>query len=190
VSEAPPAPRISLAAIFRTFLLIGATSFGGGVVAYLREVLVENRRWLDDEEFLTALEISQTLPGLNATNMSILVGDRLRRTPGALAAFFGMVLPGTLVVMVLGILYGEHAHNAAVAGALDGVAAAAVGLLFAVTLQIGRREMRGVADVAIAIATCLAVSELHVPLYIALLAMGPLAIWIYRPRPGSPRAKP
>ena len=89
--------------------------------------------------------------------------------------------------MVLGILYGEHGHKAAVAGALDGVAAAAVGLLLAVTVQIGRKEIHGVADVLIALVTCLAVSELHVPLYIALLVIGPVAIWLYRPRA---RARP
>ena len=183
---AAPAP-VPLGAIFRTFLLIGATSFGGGVVAYLREMLVENRRWLDDEEFLSALEISQTLPGLNATNMSIIVGDKLRQVPGALAAFFGMILPGTVVVMALGILYGQHGQNEAVVGALDGVAAAAVGLLLAVTVQIGRKEMHGVADVLIVLVTCLAVSELHVPLYLALLIIGPVAIWYYRPRAGARR---
>jgi chromate transporter len=187
VSEPPGSDRVSLRAIFQTFLLIGATSFGGGVVAYLREMLVGNRRWLDEEEFLSALEISQTLPGLNATNMSIIVGDRLRQVPGALAAFLGMILPGTFVVMALGIFYGQHGHKEAVVGALAGVAAAAVGLLLAVTVQIGRKEMHGVADVVIALVTCLAVSELHVPLYLALLIIGPLAIWYYRPRAGARR---
>lgn len=185
----PPSGPVALGAIFRTFLLIGATSFGGGVVAYLRAMLVENRRWLDDDEFLSALEISQTLPGLNATNMSIIVGDKLRQVPGAVAAFLGMVLPGTLVVMVLGIAYGRHAHNPVVAGALDGVAAAAVGLLLAVTVQIGRREIRGTADALIAIATCVAVSALHVPLYAALLGIGPVAVWLHRPRPGARRVR-
>ena len=52
-------------------------------------------------------------------------------------------------------------------------------------MQIGRKELRGVADVLIAFATCLAVSELQVPLYIALLVIGPAAIWLYRPRPGA-----
>ena len=157
------------------------------MVAYLREMLVANRRWLDDEEFLAALEISQTLPGLNATNMSIIVGDRLRQAPGALAAFLGMALPGTVVVMILGILYGAHRHNPAVDAALKGVAAAAVGLLLAVTAQIGRKEMRGVGDLLIALVTCVAVSELHVPLYLALLVIGPVAIWLYRPVAGARR---
>src|SRR6185295_14051642 len=69
-------PRVGLGEIFRDFLLMGATSFGGGVVAYLHENLVTGKAWVDEEEFLSALEISQTLPGLNAINMSILVGDR------------------------------------------------------------------------------------------------------------------
>src|SRR5215470_1061386 len=86
-----PSP-VSLGELFRTFLVIGATSFGGGVVAYLRENLVTGRRWLDDQEFLAALEISQTLPGLNATNMSIIVGEKLCGVPGAIIAFLGMTL--------------------------------------------------------------------------------------------------
>ena len=57
---------------------MGATSLGGGVVGYLRSGLVVRERWLDDVTFVELLSISQTLPGLNATNMSILVGDRLR----------------------------------------------------------------------------------------------------------------
>ena len=56
---------VSLGRIFRVFALIGVTSFGGGIVAYLRRALVEKEKWLDDEEFMAALEISQTLPGLD-----------------------------------------------------------------------------------------------------------------------------
>ena len=50
---------MSLGLIFRTFLVIGGTSFGGGMVAYLREMLVTRRRWLDDDEFIVALEIGR-----------------------------------------------------------------------------------------------------------------------------------
>ena len=96
MSDTAPAERVSLGALFSTFFVLGATSFGGGVVAYLREALVTTRRWLDDDEFLADLELSQTLPGLNATNMSIIVGDRLRGLAGATVAFLGMTLPGTV----------------------------------------------------------------------------------------------
>ena len=178
----PPAPEsVSLAAIFRTFLWIGATSFGGGVVAYLRDYLVTRRGWLDDDDFVEALEVSQAMPGLNTTNMSVIVGDRLRGPRGALVAFLGITLPGAAVVLALGVLYGAHAHRPAVTTMLDGVNAAAVALLLAVTLQIGRREVRGLVDVALALVTCVAVSVLHVSLVVVLATVGPLAVWLHRP---------
>src|SRR5215467_12095055 len=108
---AAPRPHVGLVEIFRTFLFIGATSFGGGVVAYLRENLVGGRKWLDDEEFVQVMEISQTLPGLNATNMSVIIGDRLAGVPGAVAALVGMVVPGTLLMLALGVLYASHGNS-------------------------------------------------------------------------------
>jgi chromate transporter len=80
--------------IFIQFLIIGATSFGGGAVAYLRSSLVGKNKWLDDQSFLELFSISQSLPGLNTTNMAILAGDRLRGWLGALAAVFGIIVPG------------------------------------------------------------------------------------------------
>jgi hypothetical protein len=62
---------VSIGQIFLEFLIIGATSFGG-VVPYLRGSLVTKRQWIDDREFVEMLSISQSLPGLNATNMAIL----------------------------------------------------------------------------------------------------------------------
>ena len=74
-------PSPTLWRLFWVFLVMGATSIGGGVVGYLRAGLVARERWLDDQGFVELLSISQTLPGLNATNMAILVGDRLRGAP-------------------------------------------------------------------------------------------------------------
>jgi len=64
---------------------------------------------------------------------------------------------------------------------LLGIAAAAVGLLSAVTLQIGRRQFRQLPDIAIIALTFLAVSFLKLPLFAVLLGMGPISVWLYRP---------
>ena len=77
---------VGLWSIFLAFLLIGATSVGGGVIAYLRNSLVDKHGWIDDPTFVRMLSISQSLPGLNATNMAILAGDRLRGTLGSVVA--------------------------------------------------------------------------------------------------------
>ena len=177
----PSAGRVSLAEIFQTFLVIGATSFGGGVVAYLRQALVVQRAWLDDDQFMSALEISQTLPGLNATNMSVLVGSRLRGIPGSVVALAGMCLPGSALLFVLGTLYGQHGERPAVVAALNGVAAAATGLLLATTYQLGRKELGGWVDLLFVALTTVTVSVFHVSLPITLFTLGPLAIWWYRP---------
>jgi chromate transporter len=173
---------VSVGQIFRVFLLLGATSFGGGVVAYLRSSLVGRHRWVDDTAFVEMLSISQTLPGLNATNMAVLVGDRLRSTGGAIAAICGICLPGALVMFVVGMLYGQHAGRPAVSAMLHGVAAAAVGLVTAVSLQIGRRSLGHLADVGFVALSILGVHGLHLPVPAVLIGVGALAIWWHRPR--------
>src|SRR5215472_17520930 len=111
----PPAaaesPKIGLHDIFLTFLLIGATSFGGGVVAYLRNALVRDKQWIDDVEFLELVSISNTLPGLNATNMAILAGDRLGGPMGSVLAMIGMCLPCFIFMTAAGIVYGSHVER-------------------------------------------------------------------------------
>src|SRR5437879_7870501 len=105
------AGRVSLGAIFRVFLTAGAISFGGGVIGYLREYVVYSEGWLDDDNFLDALELSETLPGLNSVNMSVIVGDRLRGAAGAAAAVTGLLIPGMTVVMTLGVIWDAQRRN-------------------------------------------------------------------------------
>ena len=88
-----------LITIFREFFIIGATSFGGGTVAYERSLLTEKRKWCSDDAFNAMLAISQTLPGLNAVNLAILAGDHVRGPGGALAAVSGLLLPGAVFVL-------------------------------------------------------------------------------------------
>lgn len=184
-AAAPVVERVSLWQLFRVFFVLGITSFGGGVVAYLRQALVVKQRWMDDETFLSGLELSQTLPGLNATNMSIYMGERLRGVPGALVALFGMCLPGTVIVMALGMLYASQSRSPTMVMVLGGVGAAAVGLTLATTLQIGRKQLAKPLDLSLVVLTFVVVGVLRMSLVTALLTIGPLAIWLYRPRPGA-----
>lgn len=181
----PAAERVSLARIFGAFALIGVTSFGGGIVAYLRRALVEKHRWLDDDEFMAALEISQTLPGLNSTNMSVIVGRKLRGPAGAVAAVLGMVLPGALIVMGLGAAYARFRHDPDVKAVLAGVAAAAVGLLLQVTLKIGWKQLVRPRELAFVVAVFVLVGFWHVSLVVTLACVAPLAIWLNRPAVGG-----
>jgi chromate transporter len=181
LSPTPNESAARLSAIFKVFFTAGAISFGGGVVAYLREYVVQEQKWLDDEGFLDALELSETLPGLNSVNMSVIIGDRLRGVIGAVSAVAGLLLPGMIVIMTLGVLWSEQRHNPYLRALLIGVAASAVGLLTTVTLQLGHRQFARLTDLLFIGATFGAVGLLKIPLVIVILTVGPLAIWYYRP---------
>jgi len=183
----PVAGAVSLREIFRVFLTAGSISFGGGVVAYLREYIVRNEKWLGDEQFLDALEVAETLPGLNSVNISVIVGDRLRGALGAVVAVAGLILPGAIVMLGLAAIWEQHRRNPYSTAFLLGVAASAVGLLLTVTLQLGHRQFVRPSDLLIMAATFLAVTVMHVSLVIVLLVIGPIAVLVYRP--GSPRAQ-
>jgi chromate transporter len=173
---------VSLASLFRLFLTIGAISFGGGVVAYLREYIVRGQQWMDDDQFLDALEVGQTLPGLIAVNLSVIVGDRIRGAKGAIAAAVGILLPGTVVVMTAGILYMGNKQNPNVNHFLAGVAASAVGLLTAVALQLGHKQLVHLRDILLVAATFVAISLLHQSLVVVILVVGPIAVILYHPK--------
>ena len=161
---------------------MGATSIGGGVVGYLRSGLVIRQRWIDDTAFVELLSISQTLPGLNATNMSILVGDRLRGTPGAVLAALGMCLPGAALMTAAAFAYGVGGDDPVSRAFLHAIAAGAVGLILVVMLQLGAKTLEGFADYVFVAVTALLVAGLGVSVPFALIGVGAVAIWWHRPR--------
>ena len=188
--ELPAGDRVTLWQIFTAFLTIGATSIGGGLVAYLRRGLVAKRGWIDDPTFVQMLSISEALPGLNGTNIAILAGDRLRGARGAIAAILGICLPGALIMVAAAIAYRSQGDEPVVEAMLATIAAAAVGLSFSVTVQLGQNLLKRLSDFVFVGLTVLLVHGLHLSVLPALLAVGILAIWWYRPRPSSREATP
>ena len=174
--------RISLTRIFTTFLLIGATSVGGGVVAYLRRSLVQKEKWLDDKGFVELLVIAQTMPGLNATNMAVLAGDRLRGPLGSAAAIVGVCLPGALIMTAAAVVYTLPVDRTITNALLKMAAAAASGLLLSVCISLGKQSLHGVADIVILLAAVAGVNWLRIPVPYVLLGVGAFAVWWYRPR--------
>ena len=87
-SGVPAAERPTLWQIFFELLLIGAVSFGGGIVACERMLLIEKRQWLSADSFMATLALNQTMSGLNPVNLALLAGDQLRGTMDALLMYF------------------------------------------------------------------------------------------------------
>lgn len=181
ISPHPAAPT-SLWSIFIEFLLIGAVSFGGGIIAYERMLLIEKRKWLTPDEFMATLAISQTMPGLNSVNLACLAGDRLRGAWGAIAAICGLILPGGLFVLIAGLAYSAGEDHPAVNLLLAGVAAGATGLLSAVTYKIGSEHFRHLKSLLIIVATFVLMSIFKLSLIWVLAVMAPISLLLYWPR--------
>ncbi len=127
-----PAP-VALGTIVFAYLKIAMESFGGGLSAWTRKVVVEEYGWLTDEEFLSAMTLCRLMPGPNQINFAVYVGTRLRGWRGAVAALFGLVAVPLALVLVAGSLYFRYHHLPALDSALNGMAAVATGL----TLSMG-----------------------------------------------------
>ena len=167
--------------LFIQFLIIGAVSFGGGIIAYERILLVEKRKWLSADEFMAYLAISQTMPGLNSVNMAVLSGDHLRGALGAIIATLGLIFPGGLFVLGIGMIYASAADHPSVNLILGGIAAAATGLLAAITYKIGDSHWRHFKSLRIIVCTFALMSILKLSLPYVILIMAPISIYLYRP---------
>ena len=141
-TEPPLAPRPRLRTVAWLFARIGAMSFGGGMAGwYFREV-VERRRWMGETDFLSGFALAQILPGINATNMLVYIGQRLHGRIGAAVVPASLLLFPVLIAMGLGAGYDEVAHHPWVHRFLQGAAAAAVGLTSTLGFKAFRHSTR------------------------------------------------
>jgi chromate transporter len=127
-----PASPMQLFLVFTGLALRGF----GGVLPWAQRVLVEERRWLTRDEFLEVLAFGQLLPGPNICNLSIMLGDRWFGWRGAVAALAGMLGAPTVVVLGLGVLYGQFAEEPVIARAVAGMGAVAGGMILATAVKL------------------------------------------------------
>ncbi|HUI96382.1 MAG TPA: chromate transporter [Xanthobacteraceae bacterium] len=170
-------PLPSRGELFLGFATIAACGFGG-VLAWSRRIIVQDRGWLSAEEFNEQLALCQILPGGNMLNFSVMYGYRAGGTLGALAALIGLIGPPTLLMILAGMLYRRYGDLPALRGVFAGLAAAAAGLLIATATQmVGatvKRHLRP--SHAVAALTLLGVGVLRWPLLWVMAALTPLSI--------------
>lgn len=169
--------------LFVSFFYIGLISFGGGIIAYVHELAVKNKKWVTEDEFLMLLSISQTMPGLNSVNMSILIGDKLSGFKGSVIASFAMCLPGSIFVLLMGAFYLDSGDHPLVNKFLTGVTIGATALLSLITWRLGQRNFTKILPLVIASATFFLMSVIKLQLYIVILIILPISIYLYRPKP-------
>lgn len=158
----------SCLSLFWEFLKIGLFTIGGGMamIPQLQHVVVKEKGWLEDDEMIDCIAISQALPGIIAINAATYIGMKVKGFRGALSATLGVITPSFMIIILVVTVLDSIGDNSYIQGAFTGVKAAVCGLILVTVIKMGKKILRSVFAWILAILT-----------FIAIVLFGINAIW-------------
>ena len=155
--------------LFLCFFKVGVVTIGGGVamVPILQEKICDEKKWMSQEEMLDCIAVSQGLPGVIAINMATYVGYFKRGIMGALASTLGVILPSFIIIIMVVLFLEEVGSNPYIGGILEGVKAAATGLIAYAAWKLGKDTLKNLFQWLVTITA-----------FIALAIFGISAVWV------------
>lgn len=161
--------------IFVTFFKIGATTFGGGyaMLPIIKREVVENREWLNHEEFIDVLAVAQSSPGAIAVNSAVFIGQKLQGFPGAISALLGSVLPSFIVILTIAMFFTRITEHPVAVAAFAGIRPAIAALIAAAMIKVGKPVFKRRRNIILTICFLLLtlILDFH-PIVIILLGAG------------------
>ena len=140
--------------IYLIFFRMGAVTFGGGyaMLPILRREVVQNHKWMTEEDIMDFYALSQGLPGIIAINVSVFIGYKQRGIVGGIAAALGMVSPCIIIISIISFFLSNFQDNPYVQRALAAISVCVAALIL---------DAKGVKDV-IGIIICFAMLFLNI----------------------------
>ncbi|MFV2052944.1 chromate efflux transporter [Aliiroseovarius sp. YM-037] len=165
---------LSLSDLTRVFARIGVLSFGGPAaqIALMHRELVEERSWLDEEKFLSALSFCMLLPGPEAMQLATYAGWRLKGVLGGLIAGLLFVIPGALVVLALSLGYALFGSVPLVEALFLGVKATVIVIVIEALLRIAKKALQGTAHWILAALSFIGIFFFDLPFPLIVLLAG------------------
>jgi chromate transporter len=189
-----PKPAPTLGLLFILFVKIGATSFGGGISGWMYRDFVDRHHFLTEDEFMSALTISQILPGPNVANLALHIGHKLRGGVGGLVSVMALIVPPMILAVLLSIVLLDLGSISWIHDFLEGLAASAMGLTASVGIRGLKRSYRiGLWPLALSISVFIGLFLLKLPLVPVILGsavVGLVFANIHQRRIGARSTKP
>ena len=184
------APTVRLSELVRVFFRLGWLAFGGPVaqLGMMHDECVERRRWLDDPEFVRALNFVHVLPGPEASQMAILIGWRVLGVLGGVLAGVLFISPGIITLTALAAIYVRYGSRPELLGVLSGFRPVALALLAAAMLRLSKAALRTTFQKVLAVLAFAASVFLHVGFVALLLGCGAVSIVRWRLRAAAAAA--
>ncbi len=183
---------VSFTDLLRVFARIGLLSFGGpaGQIALMHRELVDERKWLAEEDFLHALNFCHLLPGPEAQQLATWIGWRMQGWRGGVAAGLLFVIPGALIILALSVLYAIAADLAWVDALFLGVKAAVLAIVIQALLRIAGRALDTLLKRALAVAAFIGLFFFDLPFPLIVLGAGGIGMAVAARRPDLLALKP
>ena len=161
--------------LFEVFLRIGLLSFGGPAaqIALMHRMIVDEKQWLTEKQYLNALNFCMLLPGPEAMQLATYAGWRLRGVSGGLLAGILFVLPGALVILVLAFVYVSFGNVPVIDAIFLGVKAAVIVIVVEALLRVAKRSLASQTEWLVALGAFIAIFFLNVP-YPVIIAVAAL----------------
>lgn len=174
----------SLSQIFKDFLRLGLTAFGGpSMVAYIRKLAVDRNGWLSSAEFSDGVAFCQMIPGATAMQTAAYVGLRLRGVAGAAASFIGFGLPAFVMMLFFAVVYVQTGSLPAVVSAFSGLQAVVIAVVVNAIVSFGKTTVKTWKYGLIAAVAFLLFYDAVHPLLVILVAAG--LGWLILPLPDA-----
>jgi len=166
---------VSLREVVRVFGRMGLISFGGpaGQIALMHKVLVDEKRWLGEAQFLHALNYCMLLPGPEAMQLATYAGWLSAGVRGGLIAGLLFLLPGAFAVTLLSAIYLFAGEMPVIAGLFFGLKAAVLAIVLEALLRVAKRALKGPGMILVALSAFVAIALFQVPfpLIVAVAAL-------------------
>ncbi len=177
--------KINLGEIFISFMKIGVTTFGGGyaMVPILKAEVVDDKKWIDEDELLDYYGVGQLTPGLNSINVSIFIGNKLRGFIGGVLAAFAMALPSLLIILLIAILFESMMSIELIRIIFEYVRIGVCALILDAALRMTKRGLVDIYTVVIFVLT-LALMFTNISVVLIILLAGFLGLVIQLIRQG------
>ena len=176
MSQKIPHSPLTLSQAGREYLKVGLLSFGGPAaqIALMHKVFVEDRKWLTEKQYLSALNFCMLLPGPEAMQLSAYIGWRLHGVAGGLLAGLLFILPGALIIACLAIFYVYFGDLAWLKAAFLGVKAAVIVIVIQALIRVSKKALLGVLHCSVAIFAFIGIFVLEIPYPLIVIISGVL----------------
>lgn len=159
--------------LFVTFAKIGLFTIGGGyaMIPLIKQTVVDDKQWATEEELMDLIAVAQSCPGVFAVNISVFIGYRMKRLPGALMCAFGTALPSFLIILAIAIFFRQFREDPVVASIFRGIRPAVAALIAVPVFKMARSAKISLHNVWIPILAAIGIWLLGFsPVYIILIA--------------------